>query len=44
MKNKLSYYSELCEERTADFTVKHQKEYRLDELKRLIDTLKLEKI
>lgn len=40
MQNNLSYYSELCEERTADFTSKHQKEYKLDELKRLIDTLK----
>lgn len=40
MKNKLSYYSELCEERTADFTSKHQKEYKLDELKALINTLK----
>ncbi len=39
MKNKLSYYSELCEVRTADFTIKHQKEYKLDELKALINTL-----
>ena len=40
MKNRLSYYSELCAEHTADFTIKHQKEYKLDELKGLINTLK----
>jgi hypothetical protein len=40
MKNKLSYYSNLCEERTAEFVSKHQKEYKLGELKKLIDTLK----
>ena len=39
MKNNLSYYSELCEERTADFVSKHQKEYKLDELKKLINRL-----
>ena len=39
MKNNLSYYSELCEVRTSDFTTKHQKEYKLDELKGLINRL-----
>ena len=40
MKKRLSYYSELCEERVADFTIKHQKEYKLDELKEIIILLK----
>jgi hypothetical protein len=42
MTRNLSYYSNLCEERTADFTDKHQKEYRLDLLKALINTLEHE--
>jgi hypothetical protein len=40
MTRNLSYYSNLCEERTAEFTDQHQKEYKLDVLKSLINTLK----
>ena len=39
MKNNFSYYSKLYNERTANFTTKHQKEYKLDELKGLINRL-----
>jgi hypothetical protein len=40
MTRNISYYANLCEDRMAEYTRKHQADYKIDELQKLIGTLK----